>query len=265
VGDPAVVDADSTRIAQVVGNLLQNAAKFTPEGGTVKVALGTGGGRTELTVEDDGIGIDAALLPRVFDPFTQAERTLARTQGGLGLGLSLVKGLVELHGGAVSARSAGEGRGSTFVVTLPLAFEEASAPPADGAAFRAGERLDVLVIEDGEDAAATLADLLELAGHRVRVARDGRSGVDLARAAPPDLVLCDIGLPDLDGFGVARALRADPALVRTRLVALSGYALPEDRAHAAEAGFDAHLAKPAQIAELELILADVVRARAASR
>jgi PAS domain S-box-containing protein len=264
VGDPAVVDADPTRIAQVIGNLLQNAAKFTPEGGTVKVSLGTAAGQAELRVEDDGSGIDAALLPHVFEPFTQAERTLARTQGGLGLGLSLVKGLTELHGGTVAASSEGEGRGAAFVVTLPLAGPEPTAtsarqPPSASAA------LEILVVEDGADAAATLADLLEVAGHHVRVARDGRSGVDLARAAPPDVVLCDIGLPDLDGFAVARALRADPALSHTRLVALSGYALPEDRAHAAEAGFHAHLAKPAQIAELELILSDVIRARAARR
>ncbi len=146
---------------------------------------------------------------------------------------------------------------------LPLATSErveAAAPPAPAPA----PGLDILVVEDGEDAAATLADLLELAGHRVRIARDGRSGVELARSAPPDLVLCDIGLPDLDGFAVARALRADPALRRTRLVALSGYALPDDRAHASEAGFDSHLAKPAPLAELELLLADVARARAAA-
>jgi PAS domain S-box-containing protein len=264
VGDPAVVDADPTRIAQVIGNLLQNAAKFTPAGGTVKVSLARVDGRAELQVEDDGAGLDASLLPRMFEPFMQAERTLARTQGGLGLGLSLVKGFVELHGGTVAARSEGAGRGATFTVTLPLAEPQVAAPPPEQRAS-AAERLDILVVEDGEDAAATLGDLLELAGHRVRIARDGRSGVELARRSPPDLVLCDLGLPDLDGFGVARALRADPALRGTRLVALSGYALPEDRVRSAEAGFDAHLAKPAQLADLELLLGDLVRARAARR
>jgi PAS domain S-box-containing protein len=263
VSEPVVIDADATRVAQVIGNLLQNAAKFTPEGGHVRVGLGAAGGRAELRVEDDGAGIDAALLPRIFEPFTQAERTLARTQGGLGLGLSLVKGLVELHGGSVAAQSDGEGRGSTFVVTFPLAARETTPPTPDQGS--PPETLDVLIVEDGEDAAATLADLLELAGHRVRVARDGRSGVALARASPPDVVLCDIGLPDLDGYAVARALRADAALDRTRLVALSGYALPEDRARATEAGFDAHLAKPAQLAELEHLLENVVRERAAAR
>jgi PAS domain S-box-containing protein len=245
---PAWVDADATRLGQVVGNLLHNAVKFTPAGGEVRVRLTAGDGRAELTVRDTGAGIDAATLDRMFEPFAQADRTLARTQGGLGLGLALVKGLVELHGGTVEARSDGLGRGAELSVRLPLAsapVEAVGAPRPGPAGARA-----VLVVEDNLDAGQSLADILRLKGHRVRVARDGRTGLALARELRPDVVLCDIGLPDLDGYEVARALRADPASAGLRLVALSGYAQPEDRLRAREAGFDLHLAKPADLDEL---------------
>jgi signal transduction histidine kinase len=250
--EPVAVDADPTRVAQIAGNLLQNASRFTPRGGTVTVALGSLDGRARLRVADDGIGIEPALLGRVFEPFTQLEPGLARNRGGLGLGLTLVKGLVELHGGTVQAESAGPGRGAAFTVTLPLAAQ---------AAPRAVERphlpraLDIVVVDDSRDAADALVDLLRLCGHRVRLARDGRSGIALVRSAPPDVLLLDIGLPDVDGYEVARTIRADAGLRSVLLVALSGYARPEDRARAAEAGFDAHLAKPASLEDMEAVLA----------
>ncbi|BDG08969.1 hybrid sensor histidine kinase/response regulator [Anaeromyxobacter paludicola] len=244
---PVWVDADATRLAQIVGNLLQNAAKFTGERGHVWIAVALSAGRreAEIRVRDDGVGLSPDLLPRVFEPFVQAETGLARTLGGLGLGLALVKGLAEQHGGAVRAASPGPGQGAEFTVTLPLAEgpPEAARPP-EPAAVEA-RPLQVLIVEDNPDSAETLLQILELLGHAVRVAHDGRAGLALARAWRPDVVLCDIGLPDLDGYELARALRADPALRGMRLVALSGYAQPEDRERALEAGFDAHLGKPA--------------------
>jgi PAS domain S-box-containing protein len=249
---PLWVDADPTRLAQVLGNVLQNALKFTPAGGSITVSAEAAGARAILRVRDTGAGIEPAHLERMFEPFVQADRTLARTQGGLGLGLALVKGLVEQHGGTVEAASDGAGRGTEVRVTLPL-----SAPPADPrtpAPRPAGARArSIVVVEDNPDAGQTLADLLASEGHTVHLARDAASGIALAREIRPDLVLCDIGLPDLDGYEVARRLRAEPALAGTRIVALSGYALPEDQERAREAGFDGHCAKPCpleRIAEL---------------
>ncbi|GEJ58892.1 hybrid sensor histidine kinase/response regulator [Anaeromyxobacter diazotrophicus] len=250
--DAVRVEADRTRLAQVLGNLLNNALKFTPAGGAVAVRLEVQDGRAVLRVQDDGQGIDPAHVERMFEPFAQADHGLARTLGGLGLGLALVKSLVELHGGAVRARSEGPGQGAEFVVSLPLA---AGGGPASAPAAGAGARRRlVLVIDDNADAGQTLADLLELEGHAVHLACDGRSGVALARELRPDVVLCDIGLPDLDGYEVARTLRREEALRSTRLVALTGYAQPEDRARAAEAGFDAHLAKPPRLEALAKLL-----------
>jgi PAS domain S-box-containing protein len=251
---PVWLEADATRLSQVVGNLLQNAAKFTPRGGRAAVCVRAADGRATIRVRDDGAGIAPELLDRVFEPFTQGERTLARTKGGLGLGLALVKGLVELHGGAVAARSDGPGAGAELVVSLPLAAAPAARDGVDEALAGAAP-LTVLVVDDNLDAAQSLADVLALGGHRVHVAGDGASGVALARATLPDLVLCDIGLPDVDGYEVARTLRADASLRATRLVAVSGYAQPEDRARALAAGFEAHLAKPVALDRLAELLA----------
>ncbi len=249
---PVWIDADPTRIAQVLGNLLQNAAKFTPSGGTVTVGVATSGGEAELHVRDDGIGIEPAQVERMFEPFQQADHSLARAKGGLGLGLALVKGLVELHGGTVRARSEGLGKGAEFVVALPLVpSRPGEAPPPDAQA--ASGRL-VVVIEDNVDAAQSLADMLQLNGYRVRTARDGRSGIRLVQEARPSVVLCDLGLPDVDGFEVARALRRDDALRSVRLIALSGYAQPEDVQRASDAGFDGHLAKPATLEAITEII-----------
>jgi two-component system CheB/CheR fusion protein len=252
---PVFVQADGTRIAQVVGNLLQNAAKFTPRQGGVTVAVSTepAARQAVIRVVDTGVGMTPEMLARLFEPFMQADMTLERSKGGLGLGLALVKGMVELHGGSVEAKSAGLGQGTQVVVRLPLdpaqAFDDVAARP------RAPKmRRRVLVIEDNLDAADSLRDVLELEDHEVAVAHDGREGIVKARQFRPEVVLCDIGLPGMDGYEVARAFRADDALKRVFLVALSGYALPEDQRRAAEAGFDRHVAKPPSIEKLDELL-----------
>ncbi len=251
------VEGDPARLAQILGNLLQNAAKFTPRGGRVLLALEAAGATARLRVRDTGAGLAPETLASLFQPFMQADVTLARTDGGLGLGLALVKGLVELHGGTVRARSDGPGKGAEFVIELPGSDGAPAAAPAPAAAAapqpRPGRR--VLVIEDNVDAAESLRDALALEGHEVEVAFLGADGIERARAWGPDVVLCDIGLPDVAGHEVARALRGDPALRRTFLVALTGYALPEDQRRAREAGFDEHLAKPPSMGRLAELLA----------
>jgi two-component system CheB/CheR fusion protein len=257
--EPISVNVDGTRVAQVVGNLLQNAAKFTARGGNTRVRVTSDRSRGIATVRvaDSGVGMSPETLADLFQPFMQADRTLDRSKGGLGLGLALVKGLVELHGGEVSAHSAGLGEGSEFIVQLPLDGEGRAAPgrvPAAGSI----RRKRILVIEDNVDAAESLRDALELGGHQVEVAYNGPDGLERARAFRPEVVLCDIGLPGMDGFAVARAFRADETLKGTCLVALTGYALSEDRRRAAEAGFDRHVAKPPSIEMLERAVADEV-------
>jgi CheY-like chemotaxis protein len=237
----------------VLWNLLQNAAKFTPPCGTVVVGVRVRDGSAELSVRDTGVGMRPEEIGHIFEPFMQAAQGLARTQGGLGLGLALVKGLVELHGGLVEARSDGPGRGSGFCVLLPLAPAPAVGAAAAEAQEPAGGRR-VLVIEDNADTCASLALALGMTGHEVRTACNGKTGIAEAHQHKPDVVLCDIGLPDIDGYEVARTLRADDALRSTRLIALSGYARPEDEARAREAGFDAHVSKPPDLDELTRIL-----------
>ena len=262
-----VVSADRVRLAQIVGNLLDNAAKFS-EKGTVTVIVRHAGGRdeAELVVRDNGIGIDPAMLPRLFQPFSQADTSLARKRSGLGLGLSLVKSLVDMHGGSVQARSDGLGAGAEFIVRLPLARADtatqapvALAPaarpePAPGAAKRPRR---VLIIEDNLDAAASLRDALRLLGHAVHVAHDAQEGIDAAREFRPDVVLCDIGLPTMDGYQVAQKLRADPHLRSIFLIAVTGYAGPDDQERAARAGFDRHFGKPPDIDRLNRLLEDI--------
>src|SRR5690349_17001001 len=211
---PVWIDVDATRIAQVLGNLLQNSAKFSAAGGATVVQVRAAGGQAELRVRDDGAGMTPDLLARLFQPFVQGAQSLARLQGGLGLGLALAKGLVEQHGGSVRASSAGPGRGTEVVVALPLARAPAAAAP-DAVAPVAARR--ILVIEDNVDAGESLAELLRLAGHDVAVARTGAEGIALARAQRPDVVLCDLGLPDVSGLEVAAALRADETLAAMRL------------------------------------------------
>jgi two-component system CheB/CheR fusion protein len=242
---PVWVDGDAARLSQIIGNLLQNGLKFTDRGGEVHVRVAVRDGRVRVAVRDTGIGIDPALIDEMFQPFRQAHGA-ATGRGGLGLGLTLVKGLVEMHGGRVFATSAGHGYGAEFEFELPLGA--APAPARPDAATRSRR---VLLVDDNSDAVETLADLLRLDGHAVEVAPDGPSALDAARRFRPDVTVCDIGLPPpLDGYGVARAFRDDPGLKGTYLVALTGYAGPEDQRRAREAGFDLHLAKPPSLERL---------------
>ncbi len=253
---PLWIDGDRTRIAQVFGNLLHNAAKFTQPGGkaTLSVEGNVALRQAVVHVRDTGVGIAPEMLPRVFEPFTQADATLDRREGGLGLGLALVKGLVEMHGGTVSVASEGLGKGAEFTVRLPLEAAELPAAAQAPSALDRGPRR-VLVIEDNVDAAESLREVLELRAHAVEVAFSGTEGIEKARTFRPDVVLCDIGLPGMDGYEVARTMRRDPALRETKLVALTGYAAPEDVARSREAGFDAHLAKPPTVEKIEEALA----------
>jgi signal transduction histidine kinase len=249
------VNVDPTRLVQVFGNLLRNAAKFTPAGGRIAVGVEDAHepGAVRVLVRDSGCGFDEAMRPKLFQPFAQAETTLARTRGGLGLGLALVKALVELHGGAVSARSAGSGKGAEFSFTLPLEPEASSREDAPRAP--SGPPRRVLIVEDNEDAALSLRDVLEMAGHEVHIALDGPQGVEMARLVRPDVILCDIGLPGMDGYQVARELQAGAEPCQAQLIALTGYASPDDERLAVEAGFHHHFAKPADLDRLSRILA----------
>ena len=235
---------DRTRLAQVVGNLLQNAVKFTDNGGTVTVNLVTDalGTKAVLSVVDTGAGMEVATLGWVFEPFRQADRTLDHSRGGLGLGLALVKGIVQLHGGHVTVSSAGLGRGSTFVVQLPLDITE---PLSVGAPIQEDIKSDsyrLLIIEDNKVAAETIRRLLEMSGHTVEIAFSGPEGVEAARRFQPEVVLCDIGLPGLDGYRVAEALRLEVGLRDALLIAMSGYA--EDARRARDSGFNEYVLKP---------------------
>src|SRR5262249_38848592 len=239
------IDGDSTRLEQVLVNLLTNAAKYTSRNGRIGITGVIEGDEVVLRVRDSGIGIAPEVLPRVFDLFAQGDRTLDRAQGGLGIGLTVVKRLVELHHGRVEAHSDGLGKGAEFVVRLPATVARPDDGPAPSAAEKtaaAGTR--VLLGEDNLDAAESLMMLLELLGHRVRVAHDGPTALEAARANVPDVMLVDIGLPGMDGYEVAQEVRQDAALRRVVLVALTGYGRDEDRARALAAGFDYHLVKP---------------------
>ncbi len=254
-GRPQWIDADATRIEQVIGNLLQNAAKFTKAHGHVAVRVGQScPSQTVIHVTDDGIGIAPDLLGHVFEPFTQADDSLHRGHGGLGLGLALVKGLVEMHGGRVEVHSRGLGKGTEFTISLPLLPEAGVPLESPVTAPATAGRLRLLVIEDNLDAAGTLKEVLEMGGHEVAVEHDGHEGVAKARSFKPDVVLCDIGLPGLDGYEVARQIRADPS-ISPMLIALTGYTRLEDQHESFKAGFDHHLAKPILISELEQVLA----------
>jgi PAS domain S-box-containing protein len=249
---PVRINGDRTRVAQVMGNLLQNAWRFTPSGGRVSVSVEVDEtpGQAIARVRDTGAGIAPEMLPRLFEPFMQADTTLDRSKGGLGLGLALVKGLVEMHGGTVSVESEGLGRGAEFAVRFPL---EAAQRVADAprSLVPVGGARRVLVIEDNVDAAESLREVLEFGGHLVEVAHTGAAGIEGARAFRPDVILCDIGLPGMDGYDVARTIRSDPQLRDTTLVALTGYAAPDDVAKAREAGFDLHVAKPPSMQEIQ--------------
>jgi signal transduction histidine kinase/DNA-binding response OmpR family regulator len=250
------VSADPTRLAQVISNLLTNAAKYTPPGGRIRVSAALEGEAVVLRVRDTGMGIDAAMLPRIFDLFTQDRQAIDRAQGGLGLGLAIVRSLVGLHGGTVSAHSEGRGRGSEFIVRLP--HLSMTAGPSRGEAARvppASSGLRVLVVDDNEDAALMLSEALAQAGHQTAVAHDGPVALQVGARFRPHVALLDIGLPVMDGFELARQIRSSAEMVNTRLVAVTGYGQEHDRQRTQAAGFDAHLIKPVDLHEMtELIV-----------
>jgi len=252
---PVWVDCDPIRADQIVSNLLVNAVKYTPAAGGIRVSVAREGNYAVLRVADDGIGLAPELGARVFDLFVQGERALDRSQGGLGIGLTLVRRLAEMHGGGVSVHSEGPGRGSEFTVRLPAtqAPENAAAPVAREAP---GPPRHVLVVEDNVDACDTLRALLEIHGHRVDTANDGATGLALALATQPEVVLLDVVLPGMDGYEVARRIRASPGIRRPMLIAITGYGTPEDRQRALEAGFDAHTTKPVEYSTLASLLAN---------
>jgi signal transduction histidine kinase/DNA-binding response OmpR family regulator len=255
---PVLLRGDAARLAQVVSNLLHNAAKYTESGGDVSVVLDVTSGLASITVTDTGIGIEPDLLPNVFDLFEQGKRSLDRSQGGLGVGLTLVQRLVRLHKGDVSVTSRGAGQGSTFRVVLPCLSEvvtgpaEVDASPAEGAAAIACR---VLVVDDNRDAASTTAMCLEIAGHQVRTVHDGLQALALAPTFAPDVVVLDIGLPGLDGYAVAARLRALPQTAGSLMIAVTGYGREAERQQALDAGFDAHLVKPAEPVRLAELIA----------
>jgi signal transduction histidine kinase/BarA-like signal transduction histidine kinase len=243
-GDPWI-DVDAVRMSQVLGNLLHNAAKFTPPGGKVRISTALAPDALVIAVEDNGSGIPADILPDIFELFAQGDRSLDRSRGGLGIGLSLARGLVEMHGGSVTASSAGRGQGSRFAVRLPRSVMVEAPAPAKAAAAPADSRARrVLVVEDNMDAAEAMVLLLRELGHDVHVVHDGHEAIDAARQFEPEVMLLDIGLPGLDGYELARRMRGLPALERALIVAVSGYGQEKDRQRSAAAGFDAHLVKP---------------------
>ena len=242
--EPLYVDGDPVRLEQVLSNLMSNALKYTPAGGRIEVSVREDAGAVVVSVKDDGVGIDGEMLPRVFDLFAQAEVTLARSRGGLGLGLALVRSLIQLHGGEVTASSGGVDRGSEFEIRLPRVSAPQPSTNADSAAATSVRPLNIVIVEDNEDGRETLQVMLELAGHTVESAADGANGRDLILAKRPDVALIDIGLPEIDGYEVARQLRASAGATCPTLIAMTGYGQPEDKRKAIEAGFDAHLVKP---------------------
>jgi len=259
--EPLPVRGDLMRLSQALANLLQNAVKFTPPGGSVRVrARHTTDGRIELSVRDSGQGIQPDVLPHIFEVFTQADQSLDRSQGGLGIGLAVVKGLVEMHGGEVRAESEGEGRGAEITLLLPAEVVAPRAEARHDEAARVHEVHEessarrILVVEDNADAAATMRDFLELSGHEVELAASGKAGVQAAREFHPEVVLCDIGLPGMSGFEVAEALRRDPETRSAKLIAVTGYGRDEDRRKSKEAGFDMHLTKPVDPVQLRDLL-----------
>ena len=255
--DPLPLEADAARLEQVLSNLLNNSAKYTEPGGQISLTVERDAGEFVIKVRDNGIGIDPELLPRVFDLFTQADQSLDRSQGGLGIGLTLVRRLVEMHGGSVSASSAGIGKGSEFVVRLPgldVAVTEEPQPGLEASKVK-GRSLRVLVVDDNIQSADSLARIVRLWGHDTRMANTGTEAPEIAQTFLPDVVLLDIGLPGMDGYAVARLLRAIPALNNVVLVAITGYGHEEDRRRSQEAGFDMHLVKPFDLDDLEKRLA----------
>jgi PAS domain S-box-containing protein len=253
-----VVHGDRTRLVQAVTNLLGNAAKYTPQGGEIALEVVVQGAQVSIAVKDNGIGIDAGLLPHIFDLFTQAERTPDRAQGGLGIGLALVRSVLVLHGGSIEAHSDGPGKGSTFTITLPLEHQDALPPQAANETLpQTAQALPILIVDDNVDAAQSLAALLQIKGYRVTVSEDGKGALAAADLQSFAACILDIGLPDMTGYALASALRERQSSTRPVFIALTGYGQPDDRALSKAHGFDHHFAKPVDIAQLERVLADV--------
>jgi len=257
---PCPVIADPTRMAQVLTNLLQNSIKFTNPGGRVSVSLFQDSSTKSAVVKvrDTGIGLSPEMLSLIFEPFSQADSSLDRSRGGLGLGLALVKGLIELHGGEVSATSEGEGRGAEFTIRLNIADADQQVPVETPTEHGATSHFRILIIDDQRDASLPMKTLLELDGHEVEVATTGRQGVATAESWRPHVVLCDIGLPDgMSGYAVAAELRRRDQAHETILVAVTGYGQEEDRRQALESGFDRHMTKPIGQSDLRELLASL--------
>jgi CheY-like chemotaxis protein/anti-sigma regulatory factor (Ser/Thr protein kinase) len=251
------IDADATRLAQVFANLLNNAAKFTSPGGLIELAIEPHAKAVEVSVKDNGIGIPPAMLERIFDMFAQLEDPMQKTQAGLGIGLTLVRQLVELHGGSVRAESEGLGRGATFRVVLPTLARTPITAATASKRPHAGSPLRVLIADDNVDAASTLGEMLALDGHEVRVVHTGTAAVREAAEFQPQLVLLDLGMPNMDGFEACRRIRAQRPRGSCMLIAaLTGWGHDEHQARAREAGFDRHLVKPAEPAQVLALLAD---------
>jgi signal transduction histidine kinase/CheY-like chemotaxis protein len=258
--EPVLLEADPLRLAQVLSNLLNNAAKYTDAGGRIRLSAERQGGEAVVSVEDNGIGIAPEALPSVFEIFSQAKPTSLRSHAGLGIGLSLVKGLVELHGGSVDARSAGPGRGSTFVVRLPVASEtraRAAARPSE-AESKPPRKCRILIVDDNRDGADSLAILLELMGNDVHTAYEGEQALKVAETTRPEVVLLDLGMPKLSGYDVCRHIREQPWGRAVVLIALTGWGQEADRRRSREAGFDRHLVKPVHPADLMRLLGSVL-------
>ena len=258
---PIYLDADPIRLAQAVSNLLNNAAKFTDRGGHIWLVVERNGSDAVITVRDTGVGISRAMLPHVFEMFTQGEQAHSRTLGGLGIGLTLVKRVVEMHGGTVAADSAGQNMGSTFVIRLPTLVDSSQRPQskAEDPARMSPPSLRILVVDDNRDAADSLAMLLRTSGNDIRTAYDGAEAVQVANDFEPEVVLLDIGLPNMDGHEVAQRIRQEPWGRRTCLIAVTGWSDEADRARSRAAGFDHHLVKPLDTGHLAQLLGSVER------
>jgi CheY-like chemotaxis protein len=261
--DPIFVDVDGTRLAQILANLLGNAAKYTPDGGAICISARIEGNDAVAEVSDNGVGIPAEALPTVFDMFSQVKDNLSMAQGGLGIGLALSRKLAELHGGSVRAFSEGVGRGSRFSLRLPLAAPESApahiplAAVANALDLAPARTLKILIVDDNLDVGDSLATRLELAGHEARLARDGISGLAVAREFDPDVAFLDIGMPGMNGYELARAIRASGKCEDAVLVALTGWGTKRDMSRSRAAGFDEHFTKPAQVDEVDALLARI--------
>ena len=257
--EPLYVDADRTRLAQVFGNLLNNAAKYTETGGRIRVAVERQGGDVVVTVEDNGVGIPPPMLTRVFDMFAQVDRSLEKSQGGLGIGLNIVKRLAEMHDGSIVAESDGHGTGSRFVVRLPVVLTVTTDRPDDHNEDPKAKpaRRRILVVDDNVDGASSLAMMLDIMGNETQTAHDGLEAVALAEAFKPDVILMDIGMPKLNGFEACRRIREQPWGRNVVIVAQTGWGQEDDKRKSQEAGFDFHMVKPVDPAALEKLLANL--------